>query len=109
MVVNPLTLKVQLNHTHEFDRAVDTRVRKKRFLLFLFGVKASVSAVRSTANTAYTVSQLNDIRLKLQLISQHVSELSEVSAKLDQLVDITKDTDSLYEYTHKIFEKFRTI
>ena len=82
------------------------RVRKKRFLPFLFGVSAIVSAVISTENTAYTVSQINDIRSKLQLISQHVSELlTEVSAEHDHLVTIAKDTDSLYEYTHKNFRE----
>ena len=107
MVVSPPpTSEEQLNHTHDIDGAADARVRKKRFLPFLFGVSAISSAVISTANTAYTVSQLNDIRSKLQLISQHVSELStEVSAEHDQLVTIAKDIDSLYEYTHKNFRE----
>ena len=102
----PPTSEEQANHTQKIDGAVDGHVRKKRFLPFLFGVSAIVSAVISTANTAYTISQLNDIRSKLQLISQHVSELStEVSTKHDQLVTIAKDTDSLYEYTHKNFRE----
>ena len=74
MVVSPSpTSEEQTNHTQEIDGAADGHVRKKRFLPFLFGVSAIVSAVISTANIAFTVSQLNNIRSKLQLLS-HTSQ-----------------------------------
>ena len=106
MVVSPLLLQKRNNHTYEIDGAADAKVCKKRFLPFLFGVSVMVSAVILTANTAYTVNQLNDIRSKLQLIYQHVSELlTEVSTEHDKLVTIAKDLNSLYEYTHKHFRE----
>ena len=102
----PLTEEERALLRRATDSGNEEHVRKKRFLPFLFGVGAIVSAVISTANTAYTVVQLNAIRSKLNIISQHVSEMSnEVSAEHDQLVTISKATDSLYEYTHKNFRE----
>ena len=75
--------------------------RKRRFLPLLLGINAVASAILSAGTAIYTLMQ---IKRQMTKIDTHLASLTDtITEQHDQLVTITKATDSLYEYTHKKF------
>ena len=60
------------------------------------------SAILSAATAIYSSEQLIQIKRQMTKIDTHLASLPDaITEQHDQLVTITKATDSLYEYTHK--------
>ena len=80
--------------------------RKRRFLPLLLGIGAVASAILSAGTAIYTSEQLMQIKRQMTKSDTYLaSHTDTITEKHDQLVRITKATDSLYEYTHKTFRK----
>ena len=76
--------------------------RKRRFLPLLLGIGAVASAILFAGTPIYTSEQLIQIKRQMTTIDTHLASFSDaITEQHDQLVTITKATDSLYEYTHK--------
>ena len=77
--------------------------RKRRFLPLLLGIGAVASAILSagTAIYVYISEQLMQIKRQMTKIDTHLASLTDkITEQHDQLVTITKATNSLYENTH---------
>ena len=78
--------------------------RKRRFLPLLLGIGAVASAILSAGSAIYTSEQLMQIKRQMTTIDTHLASFTDtITEQHDQIVTITKATDSLYEYTDKIF------
>ena len=81
--------------------------RERRFLPLLLRIGAVASAILSDGTEIYTVEQLMQIKSRMTIIDIHLASLTDtITEQHDQLVTITKATDSLFEYTHKNFRMF---
>ena len=78
--------------------------RKRRFLILLQGIGVVTSAILSAGTAIYTREQLMQIKRQMTKTDTHLASLTDtITEQHDQLVTITKSTDSLFEYTHNIF------
>ena len=78
--------------------------RNRRFLPLLLGKGAVALAMFSAGISIYTSEQLVQIKSRMTKIDIHFASLTDkLTEQHNQLVTITKATDSLYEYTHKHF------
>ena len=61
-------------------------------------------AILFAGTPIYTSEQLMQIKMQMTKIDTHLASLTDtITEQHDQLVTITKATNSLYEYTHKNF------
>ena len=62
------------------------------------------SAILTAGTAIYTSEQLVQIKSRMTKIDTRLASLTDtMTEQHDQLMTITKATDSLYEYTHKNF------
>ena len=62
------------------------------------------SAILSARTAIYTSEQLLQIKTQMTQIDTYLERVTEtITEQYDQLVTITKVTDSLYEFNHKYF------
>ena len=82
----------------------NNKIRKRRFLQLLLRIGAVASAILPAGTAIYTSQQLIQIKTQLTKIDTHLASLTDTITKQhDQLVTITNESESLYEYTHKNF------
>lgn len=76
--------------------AEDNPKRKHRFLPLLLAIGAVASAILSAGTAIYTTEELLQIKTQTTIINSHMASFTDtVNEQHDQLVMITKDTDSL--------------